>query len=477
MAGDVKTISDLLRRFRSDAQGGVLMMFAFALIPVILVIGCAVDYGMVTRSRTAAQVTADAAALAAATTMSDDVATLRAAAEKFVRSNFDEATYGKVQISSFTYSQQEKDITIRLAGATETSFMRLAGYQTVPFEVMASSTRAVPGTTEVALVLDNTWSMSGAKIVALKTAAKNLVETLKKDPKNTVKIALVPYADYVNVGVSNRGQSWVKVPADYVKVNKGSCWTVSQKCQKAAQKTCVRLKDGVPESYDCSPQVCFPITPYQQCSADSTQQVRWFGCVGTRVSGSLRLNDDEPSSPYPGFLSTSQNCLNPVVPLTESKDTIQKAIASMVVNVGGYKPSTYIPGGLIWGLNVLSPSQPFGEGKAYDANNQDPRKALVLMTDGANTMKYNSKDGTHVDASGKDLDQTYADQLNICANIRKRNITVYTVAFDVDDAAAKDTLKACASKAEFAFDAKDAAALNDAFSKIATSLSSLRLTR
>lgn len=473
----MKAISDLLKRFRRHDEGGVLIMFAFALLPVMLIIGAAVDYGLTTRARSAAQVTADAAALAAATTMTDDVATMRAAAERFVRANFDEATYGKLDITKFTYVQKDADITIQLSGAVNASFMRIAGYTSLSYDVSASSTRAIPGTTEVALVLDNTWSMSGTKIVALKAAAANLVKTLKKDPKNTVKIALVPYADYVNVGTSNRARSWLKVPDDYTKVNKGSCWMVTSQCQRGTPKTCTRTKDGVPETYDCTPSICFPITPYQQCSNDSTQQFRWFGCVGTRTAGALRLSDDDPASPYPGFLSTSQNCLNPIVPLTDSETTIQKAISSMIVNVGGYKPSTYIPAGLIWGLNVLSPGEPFSEGKAYDVSNQDPRKALVLMTDGANTMKFNSKDGTHVDASGKDLDQTYADMLGICDTIKKRNITVYTVSFDVDDTRSKDTMKSCATKADYNFDAKDSSSLNDAFSKIATSLSSLRLTR
>lgn len=56
--------------------------------------------------------------------------------------------------------------------------------------------------------------MSGARLKTLKTAATNLVNTLTADPKADVKIAVVPFAQYVNTGVARRNEPWMNVPAD-----------------------------------------------------------------------------------------------------------------------------------------------------------------------------------------------------------------------------------------------------------------------
>lgn len=454
------------------------MIFALALLPLALAVGCVVDFARASQARTLLQAAADSAALAAAKARSDDVSEMRRVAELYVKTNLASSPEIQAYISDFKYKSDDRDISLTISGHIATTFMQVGRIASLDIGAKASSTRALPGTTEVALVLDNTWSMNGAKLTALKKAADDMVVTLKKDPKNSVKIALVPYADYVNVGVTNRAKSWLNVPADYTKVNKGSCWKVTQSCVRGIPKTCTRYVDGQAESYDCTPSICVPIVPYETCSKDSTQNFRWFGCVGSRTTGNLYLNDDQPSVPYPGLLSTSQACLNPIIPLTDSQIIIRTAIASMIVNIGSYKPSTYIPAGLVWGLNVLSPTEPFSEGRAYDPYNKNPNKALVLMTDGANTMKLVKTNGTHeATTNATELTQTYKDMLAICDNIKQRKISVYTVSFNVDDQQSRDAMLKCATSSDYAFDAKDEKALSDAFKQIASSLENIRLTR
>ena len=471
------TITDLLRRLLVRKDGNVALLFAFAVFPLSVAVGGAIDYSRVTRVRAAAQVAADAAVLAAATMQSDDVPKMRLVAEKVLRSAFDETKDGQLTVEQFSYKAEAKDLSMRVSGTVPTSFLNLICIERINYGVETSAVRAVPDQTEVVLVLDNTWSMEGAKIAALKQAADDLVVTLTKDPKSTVKIGLVPYADYVNVGTSNRSQSWLKVPVDYDNVHLGSCWMQDQTCRSGTKKTCTQVVDGIPGQYDCTPSICTPVKPYQVCSGGWTEQFRWYGCVGSRVSGDLRLSDDEPMAPYPGILGTSQNCLNPIVPLTDSVNTVRSAIAGMVVNVGWYRPSTYIPAGLIWGLNVLSHQAPFSEGQPYEVDNKSPRKVMVLMTDGANTQRLNTGNGTHVDTYGAGLDQTYRDMTAICSNIKKKKILIYAVAFSVDDETSRRAMKSCATDQDHYFDAKDAQALNTAFRQIASSLSNLRLTR
>ena len=89
---------------------------------------------------------------------------------------------------------------------------------------MTNTEIRLKNTLEVALVLDNSGSMSSTatasgqkRIDLLKTAAKQLVETLSdqasliKQVDKPVQFSLVPFAASVNVGPENAGASWMDV--------------------------------------------------------------------------------------------------------------------------------------------------------------------------------------------------------------------------------------------------------------------------
>ncbi len=486
------------RRFRRDESGATVTMFAFAGVAVICMAGAVVDYGRLSKAHSGLQAATDSAALAAARLPSKDAATMRAAADKFFIANTSGMAGQNIQITKFDFQESSGTVTIESSGVLDTTLMSIIGFTTMGFSSRSAALKEVTGTVEMALVLDNTWSMSdsagggGSKITVLKSAAKNLVNTVLAQGGTNVKIGIVPFADYVNVGVGNRNQAWMSVPADYSTTTTTpavpySCKTISTKqvCTKGAPKTCTSTTDGVVSTYDCTPQTCVqqPITPYQSCSGPTPAKTtvtnyKWYGCVLSRKTGELRLNDSEPTSPYTGFLGTSQRCLNPIVPLTSDKTVLTSAIDNLIINIGGYKPSTYIPGGLIWGVNVLSPTAPFAEAKAYDTANKMPRKALVLMTDGANTLYFRNSDGTHQAVRNNgDVTTTNLDTSKICDYAKSKKIEVFTVAFAVTDVAAKTMLQGCATSAGHYYDATDAAALTAAFQSIGQSLTSLRLSQ
>ena len=68
--------------------------------------------------------------------------------------------------------------------------------------------RASVGRTEVALVLDTTKSMEGARLAELKRAARKFLDTidasLPDNDANAFKVAIVPFSEYVNVGLGRR---------------------------------------------------------------------------------------------------------------------------------------------------------------------------------------------------------------------------------------------------------------------------------
>ena len=498
-----------IRSFGQNRSGNFGIMLAVMSVPLMLAVGFSVDYSSGLRARTHMQVLADGAALAVASSREKDPARARSLADSYVAANlnpmFDEVTVDAVTLS-------DTDVTVGISGKMPTSFMALARIPQIDITSEAVAERAVNGSVEVGLVLDNTWSMSETdakgvqKIVALREASKTLVNELVGSGNTNVRIGIVPYADYVNVGTSNRNASWLTIPADKVSTSEEKCTETTSEyiCTKRAPSySCgTTVTDGVESPKTCSGECTSGYTktyepPKKTCSPAKTTTETWFGCVGSRKKEAVRLSDGDPSITYPGLIATSQKCPTPILPLTGDKASILAAIEKMAPNNGSYKPATYIPAGLIWGLNLVSPSAPFSEGATYDAsNNKAPRKVIVLMTDGENTLRFNAPDvgydsstGTHVTFSSdsakkaKQAGQSNTDSTKICKNMKDkdRNIEIFTVGLAVDDDEARKILQDCASNTkgtlDHYYDATDAESLAAAFSGIAAKLSQVRLTR
>ena len=475
-----------LYRFLKSNQGNVAMIFALSMFVIIGVTAAAVDMSKVMSNKSVAQDALDSAVVAAAIVQDNSEENLKKVANTVFASNL-KATNIDASITAFKYDPKTRSIKATAVGSYKPYMVQFLGFDSLPYTVMADSIRAADGQLEVALVLDNTWSMSAnladgqQKIAVLKTAAKALIkEIMTEDNKDFVKVAVVPYADYVNVGTGNRSASWMSVIADYSTTSKKTCTTIKTKsvCTGGTIGTCTRYKDGVSENYSCwlVPQTCktVAITPYESCSGGNTTYFKWYGCTKNQISSSKLVMPD-PATAYTGIVQSSQTCLNPILTLSNDKAKVEKTITDLVVNIGGYKPETYIPAGLIWGINAISPPAPFVDPKAYDSKNKEPRKTIVLMTDGANTL-YAKNDGTIAVGNATQVGTTYADQLLVCQYAKDKKIEIYTIGFDVTDAKALDTLKKCATDEAHYFDTKSSDSLIKAFGTIGGNLSRVRLT-
>jgi hypothetical protein len=262
--------------------------------------------------------------------------------------------------------------------------------------------------------------MAGNKISTLKTVAKSLVtDLITKNPIGAVKIGIVPFAQYVNMGVASRTETWADVPADH-----GS-----------------HKFEG-----------CYGSPPYPQ-----------------------NVRDTDAGRRYPGFLDTS--CSKPATRLTTSAATLNTAVDALSAS-----GNTYIPAGLAWGFNMLSPQIPITDGDPYDTAgpNQKPRKVLLLMTDGANTKLMRAANGDHEGdppwGSRAVQADTYTKEL--CTNIKAQKIEVYAVAFDIgSDTVARDLVRQCATDAAHFFDASSSADLIAAFQAIGSQLQALHISK
>jgi Flp pilus assembly protein TadG len=459
------------RSFLKNSGGNVAMMLAMSAVPMFLAVGAGTDILRQYNTQTLLQTAVDAAAIAGGSLTFSGVnkaAKARQAVTDYLSAN--EAVKGLASGISVDSGKLGKGsgYYVRLAGKIDTTFMALAGINTL--DVGAYSEVDLGGQDlEVALVLDNTASMnSEGRLDSLKSAAKSLVSTLydNKPLNGYLKIGIVPFADYANIGMSNRNVSWMDVPADTTTVTKNVC---SITYPNATSSNCHDEKgtwnnDGVPTPYTY--QVCDwnNGNPKTVCS-DQTVTNKWYGCVGSRTSP-LDENIGSVGKKYPGILNTS--CPQEITVLTDQKADVDSAIDAM--NAVG---ETYIPSGLLWGWNVLDSNEPIkGAKTTAQMAAANGLKSIVLMTDGDNTK---SPDYPYHWGS----DAALADKISatLCENIKAAGISIYTVAFKVTKQTSKDLLANCASNAAQAFDASDTAGLMVAFDQIGASLAQMRLTK
>jgi Flp pilus assembly protein TadG len=400
----------LVRSWWAAASGNVGVAFALTVIPLCAVLGVAIDYLRASNLRLDLQGVVDGAVLAAGAEGSDDEAVLRNTISLYIDANLQAAhrtALGAVRISF------GKPATIRVEAeaVSQNALLKLVGIDRTSVAVASEAVQANP--LEVALVLDNTGSMLGTREAALRKAVRELADTLMIDVAD-VKMALVPFSQYVNVGIEYRTASWIKLP---------------------------------------------------EIPADET----WMGCIRSRLLG-LDTTDGSPDKPYPvltqqASLAPNQFCPTPLTPLTADKSVVIAAMNGMVMS-----GQTYIPAGLMWGWNVLTHYPPFTEARAKGV-----RKAMVLMTDGANSRSHFAF-GYH---EAKDIAAAIRTMLTLCTNIKQAGIHLYTVAFDiaVAERAVVDQLRECASDSGSAFVADGGPALIQAFSDITQQLQKLRLSR
>ncbi|WP_062236288.1 pilus assembly protein TadG-related protein [Aureimonas sp. N4] len=487
----------MLSNFSSDRSGTFAILTAIIVIPLILIVGFAIDGTRYYSARSQLQNATDTAALALAASMEQDQQKLEALAKSYLLANMTDASVIDLKLDALEATS--KDIELTTSAVLPLTLMQIANFHDLGLQTAAKAIRAPVRKVELALVLDNTWSMSEkdrsgiSKIDTLKQASRELVDQLITGDDSPIRIGIVPYADYINVGTKYRNEPWIDVGRDYTEAAKDKvCETKTQKkicLQKTPEYSCKKFVDGVPEQStcggDCTASEIRTVAPYEDCSGGGKGKTyKWFGCIGSRRPGTYRLNDLASTIPYPGYLETSQHCLSPIVPLSNDKPTLLAAIHNLVINIGDkYKPYTYIPAGMIWGQNVLSATEPLSEAADYDKDNIDPKKILVLMTDGDNTLRFDPNDGRHVSLSSKadkaaiEVNQTNNDTLSICSYAKNKKIEVYTIAFMVDNATAKDMLRRCATDAKHYFDASDRNRLLSAFSGIAKAINQVRLAQ
>jgi len=416
----------LTQRFRDCRRGAVAVMFALAMIPLMVSAGLAVDLSRAYLVKTRLSHALDAAGLAVGSmrTTSTNTAYLTAQFTDFVNASYPATETGTVH--DLTFVDNGGIITVTGKATVDTAFMAIVGIDTITVSASAEIVVETNGL-ELVLVLDNTGSMSSNnKMTDMKAAALEMIDIVfgNETTPELLKVGLVPFDNTVNIGTANI--AYVTDPSTYDWG--GSSW-----------QGCVMARDY----------------PYDVQDTDTATGGLW-----------------DPF--WNEYKSSNRNykCPRPITPLTNNRATLESEINAM-----SPLGATHINLGAIWGWRVISPEAPFTEGAAY--SDPDWNKAVIILTDGDNTFFNNSSTYYSAyepgDTTANELDDRLAE---VCTNMKAEGIIVYTIAFGTSIASSTATMMTnCASSADKYYESPDATTLSLAFRAIGAELKNLHLSQ
>lgn len=509
-----------LSRFIGSKKGNVAVIFALALLPVMAATGSAIDITRALQVKARLSSALDAAGLAAGKKIDASDAVIEATANAYFNANYPEDALGVPGELSVDITDDK--ITLHVTASVETTIMKFAGFDEIDVSSHTEISRAVTGL-EIALALDNTGSMAGTKLADLKTASQDLIDILfgsESFPAH-LKMSIVPFAAGVKVrpfdGTSGFSPDWLDmtgassihrgVNGDFDFAAGQTIWTLYDNITNRNWLGCVMerpIRSGGEhlDELDTPPSSADPDTLFVPWFApdepNGSSPTYANSYLPDAVSGTAAVKQ-RSTAKYPAAgvaisssISSSRgpdyNCKDTqtILPLTNNRALLEEKIDSMTAAY-----LTHIPIGLAWGWRTLSPEAPYTEGAEY--TDEDTIKALVLMTDGENTISGTSNHnlstftgyghlaklrlGPTINTASEAEAELDAKTARMCNNVKARGIRVYTIAFQVTAPATLDLLRNCATTPEAFFASSSGAALRTAFTTIASELASLRISK
>ena len=438
--------------FSRDESGSFAVMSAVTMVMLVGALAIGIDIAQGWSAKQRLQDTTDAIALLAARGQIESQADLNAAAQEYFDLTYPGQAGTRIALESITRNGDA--VTVTASNTIDTTFATIFGRRTL--EVGAESVALYANRSlDIAMVLDTTFSMDGAKLSSLKASANGLMDTFAEFDNEELRVSVVPFAQYVNVGTSNRNAVWLDVPADEIRTSTRRDVLSRTNCRNVTR---TGTNDGV--TVTRNGRVCDTVRsePYEV-----ENRATWAGCVGSRTQP-FNERVEYGGHKIPGLLDADAQCGSVLSPLSSNINTVKNSINGLVA-----QGETYMPAGLMWGWRMLNEEQPFPNPVSNSVTETD--KIMVLMTDGVNTK---SKNGLLHNGGS----QINADNLTakMCEKIKDENIRLFTIAYEVNDASTKNLLSGCATEAGNFFDARNASDLDDAFQAIGQSLRELRLT-
>lgn len=186
-------------------------------------------------------------------------------------------------------------------------------------------------------------------------------------------------------------------------------------------------------------------------------------------------------------------CGPAVTPLTASRPAVEAAINALVPV---YRGGTQSNEGLAWGWRMLSPRWRglWGGGTPddlpLDHDDSEMDKVVIVLTDGENQVfRYNNSPQRDYSAYGQHAAGRLGTSnpgtnpaaalnsrtLQLCTAMKAEGVIVYTITFEVNSTAARNTFRDCATSPQHYFDSPSGEDLTQVFRAIGNQLSNLYL--
>jgi Flp pilus assembly pilin Flp len=239
----MRGFASLLRRFRDDERGVFAVLFGVMAIVLIATAGAVVDFTHIELTRTKAQQALDSAALGLQPKMFLSSPPTSETLKSDAKALLDERLAdGAITTTVDVATTNTTDGTLHLEGTIKvpTAFVALIGIPDITARIVSEATRKRLNL-EIAMVLDNSGSMdiyvdanrNRRKDNNEKTRMENLIlaarcatdvlmsgtsdcaankldaEDSKVSNTNNVKIGIVPFTEFVNVGTNYKTASWM----------------------------------------------------------------------------------------------------------------------------------------------------------------------------------------------------------------------------------------------------------------------------
>lgn len=351
------SVNRRLAAFGRDEAGAMVIFGLMLFTLMFLFLGMAIDFMKAEHIRVRLANTLDRGNLAAAAIDQD------LSAEAVVRDYVLKAGLAD-QLKSVEVAQNLNERVVTSAGSIDTKpwFLPMMGIERLDVGAISTATQAISNV-EIVLVLDVSGSMAGQKLVALKEAAREFVDTVKaNDSRGRISIAVVPYNAQVNIGTDLKTAFTLTKDAGVADVN------------------CVEVPDAAFAQQAIPRTLPMPMMAYADI-ANATSKANVY----------VAPDDSASAKAYYDYSFCKPTTVN-VVRLPDNDAARVKARID-ALTAGG---NTSITLGMKWGATLLDPTMRsaydgyVAQGKMpaalterpYSYEDERAMKVVVLMTDG-----------------------------------------------------------------------------------------------
>ena len=505
MAAFYASLRASFRRLGGDRRGNVAMIWALAGVASLGIIGLSLDFSRANTSRAALQNAVDAAALAVGAKPGLTQSQRETLAATYLRENFTlDASLGTPVLSSVVANANDVVVNARID--VPTTLGSLFSQRLSP----VASSRVVWGQTKlwVSLALDNTGSMAGSKLTALKTATHQLLTMLDnvEIQPGDIEVSLIPFSKTVNVGTTNVNATWIDwtdwdaAPPNGTTVAAGSwsdygpqgkkkyCPWTSSSNGYACQTTSTNGSTNYGSSTTVTGGLFCP--SQDNGSKNAGRASRYYnGCyTSTKTVASCTSNCSYTHTWVPNAHDTWSGC---IMDRNQSYDVNMTSPVSTVTRFPAENGASCVPTAMIGSLNhgwatlhaktddmtaAGNTNQTVGLAWAMMAQAESaPLSAptlpdfttryIILFSDGQNTQNRWSSSQSSVDAR-----MTMA-----CTNAKAAGFVVYSIYVDTGGGGNSSVMQACASDAGKYYALTTAGAIVTAFNQIGQEITKLRV--